>query len=191
MVHFNYVNPAQLTHKPFISSGFHPAILINSSLYFDFSEVIDLKKIVMFAGLLAAPVGFSHDHSTSSSTPQKDPRFARLRNFFRSQNCPLSQFADDFVIAADENHLDWRLLPSISMLESGGGRNYRNANVLGWASARGHFSSVRAGIHAVAFHLGNSRLYRHKKTDEILRIYNPRPEYATRVKLWMQALSRV
>lgn len=148
-----------------------------------------MKKIVMFAGLLAAPSGFSFEHKIPSAEPGKDPRFARLRKFFEKHGCPLSQFSGEFVMAADENKLDWRLLPSIAMQESGGGKNYRNGNVFGWRSGRERFSSIPAGIYAVASWLGTSRLYRHKHTDQILTIYNPRPEYAKRVKTWMQALS--
>jgi hypothetical protein len=148
-----------------------------------------VKKIVVFAGLLATPVGFSFDRKIASTTSQKDPRFVRLKKFFESYDCPLSQFAADFVIAADENQLDWRLLPSISMQESSGGKRYKNRNVFGWRSCNERFASVPAGIRAVACQLGTSKLYRHKQTDEILKIYNPRPEYARRVKIWMQTLS--
>src|SRR5437868_3562910 len=106
-----------------------------------------MRKVVVFAGLLAVP-GVTEQHSAENHPPS-DPRLARLRQFFNSHTCPLIKFAPDFLIAADENDLDWRLLPSISVLESGGGKNYRNRNVFGWRSGRHRFSSVRAGIHEV------------------------------------------
>jgi hypothetical protein len=150
-----------------------------------------MKKIVVFAGLLTSPVSFGFDQATVSNAPQLDPRFLRLKKFFESYDCPLSQFAADFLMAADENQLDWRLLPGISMQESSGGKRYKNQNVFGWRSCHESFPSIPAGIHAVASQLGTSRLYRHKQTDEILKIYNPRPGYAHKVKIWMHAVSPV
>jgi len=143
----------------------------------------------MFAGLLSTPLAFSLEHRAASSLAQEDSRLVRLRKFFERYHCPLSKYAADFVLAADENNLDWRLLPSISMMESGGGKSYRNRNVFGWDSGHQHFASIQAGIHAVASRLGTSQLYRHKQLDQILTTYNSRPEYARRVKNWMQTLS--
>jgi len=143
-----------------------------------------MRKIVVFAGLLAAPAG----HTIAQQTTEQDPRLIRLKQFFESYDCPLSQFAGDFVQAADRNQLDWRLLPSISMMESGGGKNYRNKNVFGWDSGRERFSSISAGIHAVASRLSRSKLYKHKGLDQILYTYNPRPDYARKVKTWMRTI---
>jgi hypothetical protein len=144
-----------------------------------------MRKIVVFAGLVAVP---ACTERVATPGPQKDERLDRVRRFFDTRNCPLSQFAADFLMAADENDLDWRLLPSISMVESSGGKRYMNRNVFGWNSCRERFASVRTGIHAVAARLGKSDLYREKGLDQILKTYNPRPEYARRVKAFMRTL---
>jgi len=112
----------------------------------------------------------------------------KIKEFFRRKKCPLVSEAQEFILAADQNHLDWRLLPSIAFVESGAGKRYRNNNVLGWASCNQAFSSVRTGIHAVAARLGTSPLYRHKNIDQILCTYNPRPEYSVKVKAVMQMI---
>jgi hypothetical protein len=90
---------------------------------------------------------------------------------------------------ADQNNLDWRLLPSISFVESGGGREARNNNLFGWDGGRAIYSSIRAGIHDVAERLGNSKLYRDKGVDEILRTYNPNTHYTGVVKSVMRRIS--
>jgi len=84
--------------------------------------------------------------------------------------------------------LDWRLLPSISIIESSGGKDYRNNNVFGWDSCRESFTSVREGIHFVAGQLANSKLYKDKTLDSKLSTYNPLPDYPRKVKAVMHAL---
>jgi hypothetical protein len=111
-----------------------------------------------------------------------------LHKFFAEHNSPLDELAPEFLAAADENDLDWRLLPSISLVESSGGKFYRNNNVFGWDNCNRRFPSVRASIRLVAGRLGNSSLYRDKDVDQILSIYNPRPEYSVRVKSVMQTI---
>lgn len=108
----------------------------------------------------------------------RDPRLFCIRQFFVTRNCPAHEYAEDFVAAADENGLDWRLLPSISFVESTGGKATRNNNMFGWDNAEQWFASSRAGIYHVAGRLGSSPLYRNKKVAQVLRIYNPNPDYA-------------
>jgi hypothetical protein len=148
-----------------------------------------MKDFLLVAGLLAAPVTVSvgqyHEWPTVS---QIDPRLSQLQKYFGDRDCPLRDAAKDFLVAADQNHLDWRLLPSISIIESSGGKDYRNNNVFGWDSCKEKFSSVSAGIHFVARQLGKSRRYKDKDLDSKLQIYNPVPEYPQRVKAVMRAI---
>jgi hypothetical protein len=109
---------------------------------------------------------------------------ARLR-------CPVKDMAEEFVHAADDNNLDWRLLPSISIIESGGGKAYKNNNILGWGNGDRSFPTIRAGISQVAFKLGHSFLYRNRNTEEKLRIYNPNADYPGRVQDVMHRISPV
>jgi hypothetical protein len=145
------------------------------------------KKLVVFAGLLASPVA-TQVHQLAPAKSQADPRLVLLHEFFRANKCPVNQFTADFIRAADTYSLDWRLLPSISFVESGGGKDYRNNNVFGWDSCRERFPSVRAGIHFVASRLASSRLYKDKDLDQILKTYNPSEAYSLRVKSVMNSI---
>jgi hypothetical protein len=99
---------------------------------------------------------------------------------------------EDFIRAADENHLDWRLLPGISVIESSGGKVYINNNIFGWGIGGPlPFPSVRAGLNLVAYKLGNSSLYRDRDVFGKLRLYNPDERYPYRVISVMKRISPV
>ncbi|MGB6940837.1 MAG: hypothetical protein WBE37_00405 [Bryobacteraceae bacterium] len=148
-----------------------------------------MKDFLLVAGLIAAPATVSvQQYKAAPTVKQNDPRLSRLQKFFGDRDCPLRDSAKDFLLAADQNQLDWRLLPSISFVESSGGKYYGNNNVFGWGSAKAKFSSVGAGIHYVAAQLGKSRRYKGKNIDRKLQIYNPLPEYSQRVKAVMRAI---
>ena len=148
-----------------------------------------MKEILLIAGLAAAPVAVSTLQGRDAKVPDPvDPRLVRLEQYFAQRDCPLQNAARDFLAAADKNALDWRLLPSISMIESSGGKDYRNNNVFGWDSCNESFSSVREGIHFVATRLAQSDLYKGKSLDAKLKTYNPSPDYQHKVKAVMAAL---
>src|ERR1035438_4078455 len=145
----------------------------------------------MFAvGIAAVPVAFSpRPIPTPAPEHRNDPRLETLRTFFRNGDCPAAEFAAAFLEAADYNELDWRLLPSLSYVESTGGKSARHNNLFGWDSGRAHFPSPIAGIHAVGYHLSHSDKYRDKELDKLLRTYNPKAEYARKVKSVMQRIA--
>src|SRR5258708_24655558 len=72
----------------------------------------------------------------------QDPRCLALRNFFLAHQSPLSEKALTFIKAADQHKLDWRLLPSISMVETSGGEHFPGHKNFRWDSGRAHFQSV-------------------------------------------------
>jgi hypothetical protein len=147
-----------------------------------------MRKALLVGGLLGLPAVVGLSHEVPKANIDHDPRLRRLQQFFGQRDCPLREAAADFLIAADRNDLDWRLLPSISIIESSGGKDYRNNNVFGWDSCRESFTSVREGIHFVAAQLANSKLYKDKNLDNKLSTYNPLPDYPRRVKAVMHAL---
>jgi len=148
-----------------------------------------MKSMVIVAGLIAVPAVVSHGQELNGEkTRAADPRLLRLQQFFAARDCPLREVAADFLAAADHNALDWRLLPSISIIESSGGKDYRNNNVFGWDTPLQSFASVREGIHYVAAQLARSDLYKNKSLDGKLRTYNPNPAYPHKVKAVMRAL---
>lgn len=52
----------------------------------------------------------------------KDARAKIVEDFFKDYKSPLSKYGDTFVSVADKYKLDYRLLPSIAMQESNGGK---------------------------------------------------------------------
>jgi hypothetical protein len=148
--------------------------------------------MVVAAGLLSLPMATPVDRKLPRPIrdpgPQADERLLKLQKFFEDANCPLRDASADFLEVADRYDLDWRLLPSISMVESSGGKVFRNNNVLGWNSCHRRFKSARAGIRFVAVRLATSALYRDKDLDDVLATYNPDPEYVSRVKSIMRKI---
>jgi hypothetical protein len=146
------------------------------------------RSLFLAAGILAG--GATTPHSVAKLPQYADQRLALLQRFLQRNACPINEFAEDFLNAADRNGLDWRLLPSISLLESGGGKDYENNNIFGWDNLKQDFPSIPDGIQLVASRLANSKLYRDKDLDDLLRTYNPaRPDYPERVKLVMRQIS--
>ena len=129
--------------------------------------------------------------ATPSRSAQPDPRTVRLRRFLSHLHCPVSYLAEDFIHAADDNGLDWRLLPSISVIESGGGKAYKNNNIFGWRNGDEFFPTLRAGLHEVAFKLGKSSLYQNRDVFGKLRLYNPDETYPGTVMSVMNRISPV
>jgi hypothetical protein len=148
--------------------------------------------LVLFAGVVS-PVSVAPCKAPRAITPdyRKDPRFEALRGFFARFDCPAQYFSHHFLAAADRNSLDWRLLPSISWVESTGGKAAVNNNMFGWDSGRAHFASPAAGIDEVGYQLGNATQYRDKTLDALLATYNPDAGYAAKVKAVMRRIAPV
>jgi hypothetical protein len=145
--------------------------------------------MLAIVGLMAGPfVASSPSPIAEQVVEPRDPRLVRLERYFTEKNCPVKPLAKEFVAAADEHHLDWRLLPSIAFIESGGGKEYQNNNIFGWKNGKHRFRSVRHGIHTVAERLANSHYYRNKSLDAVLYTYNPIQGYRERVKFVMDDL---
>lgn len=118
-----------------------------------------------------------------------ESRCNAVRNFFLSHKSPLSAKAPLFIAVAARHGLDWRLLPSLSMVESSGGKAGKRNNVFGWNSGKANFKTVDAGIVFVGSRLGTSKLYAGTTMDK-LRRYNPaRGAYPAKVIKFMQQIS--
>lgn len=55
-----------------------------------------------------------------------DARAKIIENFFKDYNSPLANHSQTFISVSDKYKLDWRLLASISMQESNGGKRVIN-----------------------------------------------------------------
>lgn len=146
---------------------------------------------IFFLGVVSLPVAMSPFQSQATPIPdyRDDPRLETLRNFFHQGDCPAEELAEVFLEAADAYELDWRLLPSLSFVETTGGKAARNNNMFGWDSGRAKFDSLAAGIHRVGYQLANSYAYRGKKLDGLLATYNPNPDYVRMVKSVMRSIA--
>lgn len=101
--------------------------------------------------------------------------------YFENINAPLAGYGMKFVIEAEKNDLDWRLLPAIAMAESTGGihacKTVPNMP-FGYGSCKFGYSSIDKAIEAVAKSLGGNnektaKWYAGKSTEQILKTYNP------------------
>jgi len=152
--------------------------------------------MVVFAGMVSVPADTPQHPASSQPAPKPapdyrdDPRIENLTRFFHKSACPAERYSAEFLKAADANGLDWRLLPSLSFVETTGGKGAHNNNLFGWDSGRAHFPSPADGIYAVGYQLRHSSVYKNKKLDTLLAIYNPGAEqYAEKVKSIMRRIS--
>src|SRR5258708_23673813 len=103
--------------------------------------------VVIFAGVLGIASANVHaDQDVTKIRKKFDLREAILRRFFRDNHCPAETYAGVFVQEADAHGLDWRLLPSLSMVESGGGKHAPGNNLFGWANGKMLFGRFSGGI---------------------------------------------
>lgn len=145
-----------------------------------------MRRFVLWAGIFSAATVSNPAHEPPISEYRDDPRLARLNEFFERFGPPSLPLAPDFLAAADRNNLDWRLLPSICVVESGGGKTALRNNLFGWDSGRREFATLKDGIYFVASRLAHSKLYKNKELDELLATYNSLEGYAARVKSVMR-----
>lgn len=141
-----------------------------------FGPVFGLMWITGFAGLGALD---------RPAVNPADERAVKLEAFFRTHGCPQPYHVGDYLVAADLNGIDYRLLPAVSVRESTCGLHARLNNRWGWDSARTGFESVARGIHFIAYELAFGRYYRGKTLEQKLHEYNPNPKYVHEVKRLM------
>jgi hypothetical protein len=145
--------------------------------------------LVVFAGVACAPATNSPAHHLHGALTHLDGRLSAVRGFFEKGGCPAREYSQVFLDAADSYRLDWRLLPSLSFVESSGGKSAPYNNIFGWDNGLGRFSSPTAAIWGVAYQLGESKLYRNRNIDQLLVLYNPNPGYAAKVKSVMRQIA--
>lgn len=148
-----------------------------------------MKRTAIWVSLFFIGCGAAPTAQPEENRYQDDPRLERLTIFLRANGSPVSHLALDFLVASDRHGLDWRLLPAIAIVESGAGIAHIKNNIFGWNSARTGFASVREGIYVVASRFSESRLYRDKELDGLLRTYNRNAGYSKRVKRLMLKVS--
>lgn len=110
-----------------------------------------------------------------------DYRTENLRAFLESQNSPLSNYAEDFVVYADTYGLDYRLVPAITGVESTFGKRIpaNSYNAYGWANGDYRFKSWEDSIDLVSMTLRTK--YIDKGAGSISKIAR---RYAPPSKTW-------
>lgn len=109
---------------------------------------------VNIANLSSPVIHIQEDYQIKEE--EKEPEYIpdakkveRIRSYLAGRNAPLAPFAEEFVRAADYYGIDYRLVASISIIESGGGKNcFRPYNAWGWGKKG--FSSWKEGIWTVS-----------------------------------------
>lgn len=111
-----------------------------------------------------------------------DPRVDKLEAYLTSHNSPLASYASVFIEKADSYGLDWRLVASISGVESTFGKKLpRNSyNAYGWNGGNFYFKNWEDGIETV------SRTLREKYMDKwgADTPYKIGPYYAPPSRTW-------
>jgi hypothetical protein len=147
---------------------------------------VNMRHTFVLAGLVLLPAtGVPFSQSQIEPT---DVRLSKLRSFFLERDVPIVHLAEDFILAADQHGLDWRLLPSIAMVESSGAKYYHNNNIFGWNNGLLRFRSIHSSIYEVARSMSSMRCYRGKDLDGVLWTYNPMPGYNGKIKTAMRAI---
>jgi hypothetical protein len=105
-----------------------------------------------------------------------DNRIEILRNFLGKYKSPLAPYADEFINAADYYDLDWKLVPSITGVESTFGKfiPFNSYNAYGWNNGDYAFESWKDSIWHVTSVLKNKYIQKGAiSVNQIALIYAP------------------
>lgn len=131
-----------------------------------------------------------------------DNRITILKNFLEKYNSNLSSNTETFIKVADDNNLDYRLLPSIAGAESTFGKftpSCASYNPFGWTSTTSpcsfwRFSSFDEAITTVGKKIGTSKTYslyqRTGKITDLANTYNPggADEWIKKINYFMEEI---
>ena len=107
-----------------------------------YTENIDIKEEILNESI-----------STSAKNAIYYSKVDDIKRYLSERNSPLAKYAEEFVKASDRYGIDYRLVASISIVESGGGKNcFRKYNAWGWG--RSSFDSWKDGIWSVSAGIG-------------------------------------
>lgn len=138
---------------------------IGTSLFFvrilRMNKIIFLSAIIfLLSNLINAENASADIFMVSNSAEVKikgdkilfDEREIKLKNFLEGHKSPLAPYAGVFIKYADEYDLDWRLVPSISGVESTFGKRIPKGsyNAYGWANGEYRFESWESSIEHVS-----------------------------------------
>jgi hypothetical protein len=167
------------------------------------------KHIVVFLAACIYLAAYPHEAYASTKisqpsaslastlqTQERDDRVQILREYFASYNSPLASEAETFIIEADKNNLDYRLLPAIAGVESWFGTQipYDSYNGWGWGVYGDnvtHFTSWEDGISTISKEL-RERYMDQWGADNVYEIgsyYAADPAWAQKVTHFMDDIA--
>jgi len=148
------------------------------------------QGFMVFAGVLGiATASVNSDQDVTKNRKKLDLRESILRKFLKQKQCPDQEFTEMFIAEADAYGLDWRLLPSLAFVETGGGKALKGNNLFGWDNGKRKFASIGEAIHTVASALAHGRPYRGKDVGGKLAVYNQGTDYPAMVMQVMRQIS--
>ena len=127
---------------------------------------------------------------TAQEEAARKDKAEAIDSFLSSYDAPLEGYGMKFVLEAEKNDIDWRLLTAIAMRESTGGKQACKRvpnSVFGYGSCKISFKSIDESIEVVSKSLGGNNPstahhYDGKNTIQILKKYNSViPNYSTQV----------
>lgn len=140
------------------------------------------------AGASATPLALKTEYAP-------DMRVKMLKNYLEKYNSPLASKAGVFVIEADKNNIDWKLVAAISGVESTFGHQipYNSYNGWGWGIYGDNtytFESWEKGIMTISKGLRIDYMDKWGAADvyAIGRIYAASPNWASRVTFFMNQI---
>jgi hypothetical protein len=128
------------------------------------------------------------DTLAPSTEPKQDYRIGRLEHFFGRYKCPGPWYIAEYLKTAEENGLDYRLLPAISVRETHCGQFEKNNNRLGFHPGHSSFPSVPAAIRFIGERINKHPLYNGLSLAEKLFRYNPLASYPGEVQFIMRQI---
>ena len=158
--------------------------------------------IFIFLVLAITPVNLDSKTSNYSESKDKtnievktlDSRAKILSDYFASYNSPFEYQAQDFIEAADQYGIDWKLVPAISGVESTFGKQTYGYNAWGWGiygDNRLNFTSWKDGIYTVTAGLKENYIDKGLTNPySINKVYAASPYWGWKVDFFMKDLEK-
>lgn len=165
-------------------------------------SLIFLSILLIFAkNVNAEPNSTTPAPMQEVSGKKVDQNSKILAAYLKKYNSPLQDYAHDFIEAAEKYGIDWKLVPSISGVESTfgkfipGGTDYANTsyNAWGWGAstpeAAIYFKSWKEAIYTISKGLKENYIDKGLKDPVSMnRVYAASPTWGTKVAYFMKDL---
>jgi hypothetical protein len=145
------------------------------------SGIFLCQSLLFIPKAIAAEIAGASACLIDQSIVKNDPRIEQLNRFLEDYKSPLTDYSEDFIKMADKYNIDWKLLVSISGVESTFGKNYilGTYNAYGWGGGKIYFESWEDSIEKVSKALSEKYYNRGLNTP-----YKIAPVYCPPSKVW-------